>query len=172
MRYIIKKRKSEVIVTRKHRTVRSKTLTNRKEKAIIREIKKDPNILATKLIQMVANYFGKNIHEGIMSQNFVTQWFPWWDCKKPFVNKNQARRLNSTKQFMNEDTTFWDKIMFSDERKYNVFRSNGHRMSGAKPMQKRILNIYVLLWSITMIPWRCVYGYKWHWKSRFHRLYL
>lgn len=73
MRYIIKKRKSEVIVIRKHRTVRSKTLTNRKEKAIIREIKKDPNILATKLTQMVANYFGKNIREEIMSQNFVTQ---------------------------------------------------------------------------------------------------
>jgi hypothetical protein len=40
IRYIIKKSQSEVTVTRKHRTGRSMTLTNRKEKTIIREIKK------------------------------------------------------------------------------------------------------------------------------------
>lgn len=60
--YIIKISKTEEIVTNKHPTGRLKKLTNREKEIIIRKIKKDRNILAMKLTQIVANYFGKNVH--------------------------------------------------------------------------------------------------------------
>ncbi|KAK2578078.1 hypothetical protein KPH14_001026 [Odynerus spinipes] len=104
--YIIKQSKTEHTVLNKHRTGRPKKLTQREEKMVVREIKKDPHISATKLTQMVAKDFNKNVHPELCrrilrNNNFhgrITR-------KKPFTSKkNQAKRLKFAKEYIDKDT--------------------------------------------------------------------
>jgi len=55
--YIIKKSKSEETVKNKYRSGRPKKLTEREERALIGEIKKNPKISATKLATIVKENF-------------------------------------------------------------------------------------------------------------------
>lgn len=65
-------------------------------------------------------------------------------------------------QFINKYTTFWyisNKVLFSDESKYDVFGLNKRRYVQGKS-NSEILKIDVL-------QCRGMYGYKQHCKSRF-----
>ncbi|CAH2108158.1 unnamed protein product [Euphydryas editha] len=48
--------------------------------------------------------------------------------KKFFVNKvNREKRLEFAKTYQNKDREFWNKVIFSDESKFNIFGSDGRR---------------------------------------------
>lgn len=116
--YIIKKSKTEETITNKHRTGRPKKLTSREEKIIIREIKKDPNISAANLAQMVADNFKKDVHPELCrrilrSNNFHGR----VPRKRPFINKtNQVKRLKFTKEYVNKDNASSPSHNYSQER--------------------------------------------------------
>ncbi len=46
--------------------------------------------------------------------------------KKPFISEaNCVKRLTFAKEYVNTPSSFWQIIIFSDEMKYNLFRSDG-----------------------------------------------
>lgn len=68
MYYIIKKLKNEETITNKHSTDWLKT--DREEKIIIHEIKKDQNISATEVVEMIPSNFRKDVQP-----EFYVAWF-------------------------------------------------------------------------------------------------
>lgn len=46
--------------------------------------------------------------------------------QKAFINKtNRANRVKFGKEYINKDNAFRNKVIFSDESKYNIFGSDG-----------------------------------------------
>lgn len=125
--YIVKKSKTEGNITNKKRTGRPKKLTPREEKMIIREIKKNPSTSAPKLVGIVANNFGKDVHpelcRRVLRSNDYHGRIP---RKKPYISKiNKKKRLTFAKMYIDKDISFWNKVIFSDESKFNIFGSDG-----------------------------------------------
>ncbi|GFW75649.1 transposable element Tc1 transposase [Trichonephila clavipes] len=54
--------------------------------------------------------------------------------KKPFISlQNQKKRLEFAKAHQLKTDNFWKKVIFSDESKFNIFGSDGHRTVWRKP---------------------------------------
>ncbi|GFX40440.1 transposable element Tcb1 transposase [Trichonephila clavipes] len=53
---------------------------------------------------------------------------------KPFISlQNQKERLEFAKTHKMKTDNFWKKVIFSDESKFNIFRSDGRRTVWIKP---------------------------------------
>jgi len=118
--YIIKKSKSERTVKNKYRSGRPKKLTEREERALIGEIKKNPKISATKLATIVKENFKKDVNpelcRRVLRENDYHARVP---RKKPYIsNINKQKRLKFAKEFISKDNVFWNKVIFSDESKF------------------------------------------------------
>ncbi|GFV85978.1 transposable element Tcb1 transposase [Trichonephila clavipes] len=60
--------------------------------------------------------------------------------KKPFISlQNQKKRLEFTKTHQMKTDNFWKKVIFSDEIKFNIFRSDGRRIVWRKPNTALVL---------------------------------
>ncbi|GFX41597.1 transposable element Tc1 transposase [Trichonephila clavipes] len=54
--------------------------------------------------------------------------------KKPFISlQNQKKRLEFAKTHQLKQITFWKKVIFSDESKFNIFGRDGRRTVWRKP---------------------------------------
>ncbi|GFW25778.1 transposable element Tc1 transposase [Trichonephila clavipes] len=54
--------------------------------------------------------------------------------KKPFIGKrNRVKRLKFAKEHILKPQQFWNEVIFSDESKFNIFGSDGHRLVWRKP---------------------------------------
>ncbi|GFS91970.1 transposable element Tc1 transposase [Trichonephila clavipes] len=54
--------------------------------------------------------------------------------KKPLIGKrNRVKRLKFTKEHILKPRQFWNKVIFSDESKFNIFGSDRRRMVWRKP---------------------------------------
>ena len=57
--------------------------------------------------------------------------------KKPFVNKiNRKKRIDFANEYKNKTNEFWDKVIFSDESKYNIFGSDGRHLVWRKNLEE------------------------------------
>ena len=57
--------------------------------------------------------------------------------KKPYINAvNHKKRMTFAKTYINKDNSFWDKVIFSDESKFNIFGSDGQNYEWRKPNTK------------------------------------
>ncbi|CAK9832042.1 Transposable element Tc1 transposase [Anthophora retusa] len=133
--YIIKKINMDGNSANKVRSGRPKKLTPREEKAVLREVKKNPFISAPKLAAVVTRNFNKEIHaqlcRRILWNNNIHGRVP---RKKPYISKkNKQLRLNFAKAFINKDTNFWNTVIFSNESKFNLFGSDGRQKVWRKP---------------------------------------
>lgn len=114
VQYVIKNIITNGNVVNKLRKGGPRKLTTREEKAVIREIKKDPKLSAPKLASFVLKYFNKqvsaetcrrilhieNLHGGVAR-------------KKPFINKtNRMKRLEFAKKYIDNDFDFWKRVVF------------------------------------------------------------
>lgn len=110
------------------RSGRPHVLSKTDERFIVRLIKKDPKISAPTIaatmeergvhvsISTLRNILRKNGYHGRVIR------------KKFFVNKtNREKRLQFAKKYINKDNDFWNKVIFSDESKFNIFGSDGRR---------------------------------------------
>ncbi|CAK9818985.1 Transposable element Tc1 transposase [Anthophora quadrimaculata] len=54
--------------------------------------------------------------------------------RKPFVSqKNRSKRLQFVKLYKDKDFSFWETVLFTDESKFNIFRSDGQTYVWRKP---------------------------------------
>ena len=53
--------------------------------------------------------------------------------KKPQFSKvNQMKRLSFAKEHINKGIDFWDKVIFSDESKFSIYKSDGRVLTWRK----------------------------------------
>jgi len=129
IQFIIDRFCSQKTVKNAPRSSRPHILPKIDERFIVRLIKKDPKILAPTIvttiekrgvhvsISTVRNMLRKNGYHGqvIRKKFWVTH-----------NDTNRKKRLQFAKKYV-KDSDFWNKVVFSDESKFNIFVSNGRR---------------------------------------------
>ncbi|GFV63976.1 transposable element Tc1 transposase [Trichonephila clavipes] len=109
------------------RVARKKPLIAKRK--VLKDIKIDPKLSAVKLAAETSRIMGRNVsaetvrnvirHAGYSSR--VAR-------KKPFISlQSQKKRFKFAKTYQLKTDNFWKKVIFSDESKFNIFGSGGHR---------------------------------------------
>jgi transposase len=108
IQYVIKNIKTNGDVVNKQRKGGPRKLTTREEKAVIREIKKEPRISGPKLAAFVLRYFNKQVSAETCRRILRRENFHGKVArKKPFINKkNRMKRLQFAKQYIDKDFNF------------------------------------------------------------------
>ncbi|KAJ4427325.1 hypothetical protein ANN_24945 [Periplaneta americana] len=113
---IILRYKNEDRIELSKQTGRRKVLTDREKSLIIRQIKKNPRISASKLASEIESATGKKVH---------AQTIRWAIHKR----KNSTKKALCLKRLV-------VKGSFFDESKFNVFSSDGRQMVRRKPKEE------------------------------------
>ncbi|KAJ4431613.1 hypothetical protein ANN_20212 [Periplaneta americana] len=135
---IILRNKNEDRIELRKQTGHRKVLTDREESLIIRQIKKNPRVSAPKLASEIESATGKKVHaqtirRAIHKRGYNGRIAP----KKPYVcERNRHKRLQFAKEYENKGEDWWEKALFSDESKFNVFGSDSRQMVWRKPEEK------------------------------------
>jgi len=102
---------------------RPKLLDSRDKCKIIRKIKVNLRLSATKLTSELYEEISKKVdpdtvHRALKESGYngkVTR-------KKPFINKaNRKKRLIFAKEFISKEQIWWNDVIFADESKFNIF---------------------------------------------------
>lgn len=108
------------------RTGRKRKTTKRQDRLILREVRQNPSISAREVgerlnLPIKRTQIRSRIHEANL-QGRVAR-------KCPFITKTNAKkRLLFAKQYRNEPITFWERIIFSDEAKFELLGGHRRRM--------------------------------------------
>lgn len=145
----------------KIRTGRPRIFSAREKRDIIREVKKNPKISAPRLAGKVANTSQKTfsvqtirnvLHEG--------NYYGRAARKKPFISeRNRRKRLDFAKANVNQPAEFWNKVIFSDESKFNIFGSDGRQFVWRKPnteLETRHLTPTIKHGGGSVLVWGCM----------------
>ncbi|GFY38749.1 transposable element Tc1 transposase [Trichonephila inaurata madagascariensis] len=97
------------------------------DRAIVRKVKKNPKISAPKLADQIATASGKKVHPETVRRILRSGGYNGRvSSKKPFISSvNQQKRLDFASPHVEKDFDFWKTVVFTDESKFNVFRSDG-----------------------------------------------
>lgn len=120
---IINRYKTEERIQNKVRTGRPRKLTQREEKFVLREIKKNPKKSAPEIAAELQQLNGKMVHEDTIRRVLHQGGFK---SGTPYKTKqNRLKRLKFAQKYKNSSPDFWDKVIWSDESRFNVFGSDG-----------------------------------------------
>lgn len=119
--------KIENIIENKPRTGRPPKLNNREERKIEAIIKKDPFTSAPKTATELKESFGKNVSADTVRRCIKKAGYNARTArKKPHVSEtNRKKRTDFATEYKNKTNEFWEKVIFSDESKFNIFGSDG-----------------------------------------------
>lgn len=117
---------------------RPQALSDAEKRYIVREIKKNPKLPATEITRTINNNFNKSIcpntvrkvlHEGGYSSRVPR--------KKPYISKvNKAKRLKYAEEHRNKSNDFWNRVVFTDESKFNIYGNDGRCRVWRKPNEE------------------------------------
>lgn len=93
-------------------------------------LKKDPFTSSPKIAADLKESFGKAISTDTVRRYIKKYGFNARTArKKPLVNKtNRKKRVDFANDYKNKTNEFWDKVIFSDESKFNIFWSDGRSL--------------------------------------------
>lgn len=102
---------------------RPKLLNESEIRSIVRDVKKNPFKSAVKISEEVSATSGTSVSASTIRRalhaNGLHGRFP---RKKPLISKfNQKKRIDYAKKYENENISFWNSVLFSDESKFEVF---------------------------------------------------
>lgn len=108
---------------------RKPILTQRDKLYLTRMVRKEPITSASKLAKCMENTTGKAMGRNTISRALkLAGIHSRTPRKKPFISKvNQAKRLAYAKKYVDMPISFWKKIVWSDESKFNVRASDGRK---------------------------------------------
>lgn len=135
IRSIVNRFKGESNLQNAKRPGRPRVLSDRERQKIVREIKKDPKKTSTQLTAEVQEETGKKIHPMTVRRVLhEADYSARVARRKPLISlKNQKKRLAYAREYGSRPNSFWDQVLFSDESKYNIFRSDGRSTVWRKP---------------------------------------
>lgn len=104
-----------------------KIFTDHDERWILREVQKNPKLSAPKLTTLAKEHLNKAANpETIRIILRKSGYNGRVARKKPFISKkNKVKRRAFAKLHRNKDNSFWNSVLFTDESKFNIFRSDG-----------------------------------------------
>ncbi|GFW41880.1 RNA-directed DNA polymerase from mobile element jockey [Trichonephila clavipes] len=97
---------------------------------VIHQVKIDPKISAPKIAASISNTLGRSVSaETVRRVLRKADYNGRVARKKPLIGKrNRVKRLKFAKEHILKPQQFWNKVIFSDESKFNIFGSDGRRM--------------------------------------------
>ncbi|GFX43924.1 transposable element Tc1 transposase [Trichonephila clavipes] len=100
------------------------------ERRVIHQVKIDPKISAPKIAASTSNTLGRSVSAETVRRVLRKAGYNGRVArKKPLIGKrNRVKRLKFAKEHILKPQQFWNKVIFSDESKFNIFGSDGHRM--------------------------------------------
>lgn len=124
---IIKRYVKENRLENKARKANNKIFNQHDERWILRKIKENPMLSAPKLSVIVKKYLEKEVCSETIRRVLRKNGFHGRIARnKPFINeRNRKKRLEFAKKYINKDFDFWKDVVFTDESKFNIFKSDG-----------------------------------------------
>lgn len=144
----------------KTRNSSKKIFNEREERWIVKEIKKNPFLSAPNLAKMVEERFGKIASPETISRILRKYKFHRRTARnKPFVSqKNRWKSKNFAETRGHKDFNYWKTVIYADESKFNLFKSDGKVCVWRKPnteLQEKNLRPTVKH-SDSVMVWACM----------------
>lgn len=135
VQYIVKRHKIHHRIENMPRNLNRRKLTDHDERKILREVKKNPRISAPKLATKVECEMGKKVSSSTIRRTLKKFNYNGRVArKKPFVSQaNKCKRLEFANKYLKYTHTFWKRVIFTDESKFNVFQSDGRQIVWRRP---------------------------------------
>ncbi|GBL80534.1 hypothetical protein AVEN_225232-1 [Araneus ventricosus] len=114
-------------VENKQRSGRPRTFSEREERRIVRQVHINPRTRTVKLTPKCKCRFRKSVNpETVRNVLRKHKYHGRVPQRKPCISKaNRKARLAFAKKYVKQPTEFWEKGIFVDESKYNIFGSDG-----------------------------------------------
>lgn len=124
---IVQRFKNEDRIDLKKATGQPEKLSPCEKRFLLREVKKTPSISAPKLVSALQKATGKTVAASTIRQFLKRNGFHSRTARsKPYICKvNQKKRLDFAERYITEDESFWNRVIFTDESKYNVYGNDG-----------------------------------------------
>lgn len=123
----IRRWKNDGLLATRSRPGRPSKLSGRVRRIIKRAVDKEPSISAVKISDMLARDHGLQVcKETIRLSIHRFGYKSFFRRKKPHISKkNRKDRIEYAKKYINEPPEFWNKVLFTDESKFNIFGFDG-----------------------------------------------
>lgn len=127
MQSIINRFKGKEVPISNKRSGRPKKLTPREERFIVNIIKKNQKTTSSEISSQLEEYFNNSVsHRTVRRVLHRAGYRARVPRKKPHITKvNRMKRLQFAKEYVGKNNEFWEKVMFTDESKFNIFQSVG-----------------------------------------------
>ena len=119
------------------RTGRKTLITLGLKRILKRIVDKEPTLSCRKIAGIL-----KDNHQVEVTRETVRKYiseFGYRACirrKKPLISKkNRKARLEFARKYLDEPPEFWERVLFTDESKYNIFGSDGRVKVWRKPSE-------------------------------------
>lgn len=132
---IVKRFREEDRIDLKKQTGQPSKLSVYDKRVIMREVRKQPKISAPKLTTKLKETTGKAVTPQTIRNLIRNEGYHSRTARnKPHISKiNQQKRLDFADTYYLKDESFWDRVIFVDESKYNVFGNDGKERVWRKP---------------------------------------
>lgn len=103
--------------------------TEREDRTMVRIVKDDPRKNATDVTKYAAEHLNLNLSSRTVRRRLCEgKLFARRPAKKPLISiKNRNARLSFARRFQYWSKSDWQKVLWSDESKFNLFSSDGIR---------------------------------------------
>lgn len=114
---------------------RKPKLNEHLKRLIEREIKKDPKISAPTIAINLTERENISVNPQTIRNFLYTKGYRGRVArKKPYISpKNVKKRLDYALKYVDKPVEFWEKVIFTDESKFNIFGSDGRRFVWRRP---------------------------------------
>lgn len=131
---IIKRFKDEPECKYLPRSGRPPALSVREKREIIKIVKKEPKTPSTEIAAAIKESTGTVVHPRTVRRALNSSGYNARVCrKKPQISKvNQTKRLSFAKEHLSKGIDFWEKVIFSDESKFCIYKSDGRVLTWRK----------------------------------------
>lgn len=144
----------------RRQTGRPKSLSVQDERFLVRSIVRDPKIEATKLAEELTRRSGKKIGAYTIRRTLNREGYNARNPRrKPYISTvNRQKRLAFAQKYVAYPETFWKRVLYTDESKYNIFGSDGKRRVWRKEntaLHPKHLNMMVKHGGRNVLVWGC-----------------
>lgn len=144
-----------------NRTGRPPLLNDRERRKLLQNVSKHPRKSAPTLASELAVDSQKNIHpENVRRVLRNNGYHGRKPRRKPFISAvNEQKRLKFAREHQKKDEAFWERVLFTDESKFNIYGSDGRGYVWRKnkeALKKENLRATVKHGGGSVLVWGCM----------------